>query len=78
MLDERERLALEYASAVTRTRGAEDELFARVSERFREEKIIELSAIIAFEMCVATFNRALQIEAAGACRLPARDAWPGR
>jgi len=67
-----ERITLEYAAAITQGHEVDKELFARVSGLFGEEEIIELTAIIAFELCAATFNHALGIEANGVCPLPKR------
>ena len=44
-----------------------DEIFGPVRVHFLEEEIIELTATIAFEICVAKFNRALEIEWSAVC-----------
>lgn len=69
LFSERERVALEYAEAVATQRDVPGDLFDRVRAHFSEDEIIELTATISFEICVAKFNRALQIEAPGVCRV---------
>ncbi len=62
LYDETERLALEYADAMTITgRDASDELFERLRARFSDDEIVELTEIIAWENASAKFNRALRI-----------------
>lgn len=68
LYSETERLALEYADAMTITgREVTDELFARVRERFDEDAIVELTAAIAWENASSKFNRAL--------RVPSQQLW---
>ena len=59
---ERETAALDYADAIVASHVVGEELFARVRRHFCEEEMIELTATITWEMCVAKFNRALEIE----------------
>jgi alkylhydroperoxidase family enzyme len=57
-----ERIALEYADAMTITgRDVSDELFARLREVYSDDEIIELTAIIAWENSSSKFNRALRV-----------------
>jgi alkylhydroperoxidase family enzyme len=72
----RDRAALAYAEAVTTGSRVPDDLFDRVRKHFTPDEIVELTATITFEICAAKFNRALDIEAQGVCRvaLPVRDA----
>ncbi len=64
----RERVALEYAEAVTRASArVTDETFARLREHFAEAAIVELTAIIALENFRSKFNSALQVPAQGFC-----------
>jgi len=68
-----ERVALEYADAMTDTvRDVDDALFARVREHYDEEQIAELTMLIAWENASSRFNRALRVPSAGlwkpACR----------
>src|SRR5262245_22790407 len=63
----RERLALEYAEAVTRSQVT-DELAHRVKAEFGEPTMVELTGLIAFQNMSAKFNAALDIPAQGFCR----------
>ena len=62
LYDETERVALEYADAMTITgHDVSDELFARLHERFDEDALVELTATIAWENASSKFNRALRV-----------------
>jgi alkylhydroperoxidase family enzyme len=64
----RERLAIEYAEAMTITgRDVTDELFARMRDHFTEPEIVELTAAVALENFRSKFNRALRVDAQGFC-----------
>ena len=64
--DEAERLALEYADAMTITgREVTDELFGRLRRHYDDDALVELTAIIAWENASAKFNRALRIPSQG-------------
>jgi len=65
----RERLALEYAEAVTGG-SVTDELAGRVKAEFGEDAMIELTGLIAFQNLSAKFNAALDIPSQGFCRVP--------
>jgi alkylhydroperoxidase family enzyme len=68
---EMERVALEYAEAMTITgQRVGDELFARLRALFDESQIVELTAAVALENFRSKFNVPLQIEAQGFCILP--------
>ena len=67
----RERLALEYAEAVTRSQ-VNDSLAERVKAEFGENVMIELTGLIAFQNMSAKFNAALDIPSQGFCQLPPR------
>jgi alkylhydroperoxidase family enzyme len=68
LYSETERLALEYADAMTITgREVTDEFFARLRERFDEDELVELTAAIAWENASSKFNRAL--------RVPSQQLW---
>ena len=69
LFGERDRAALEYAEAVTTAATVPGALFERVRRHFTEDEIVELTATITFEICAAKFNRALEIEAQGVCRV---------
>jgi alkylhydroperoxidase family enzyme len=63
---EAERVALEYADAMTITgREVTDELFARLREHYDEDAIVELTEVIAWENASSKFNRALRIPSQG-------------
>ncbi len=70
LFTESERVALEYAEAMTVTgRKVTDELFARLRAAFSEAEIVELTAAVALENYRSKFNVALGIEAQGFCVL---------
>lgn len=65
---EGERLALEFADAMTITgRDVSDELFARLREFYDDDELTELTASIAWENASSKFNRAL--------RVPSQQLW---
>jgi len=67
---EMERVALEYAEAMTITgQRVSDELFARLRSHFDEAQIVELTAVVALENFRSKFNVPLGIEAQGFCML---------
>lgn len=64
-----ERLALEYAEAMTATPPAvDDALFGRLQAALTPAAIVELTAVIGVQNLSARFNAALQAEAQGFCR----------
>jgi alkylhydroperoxidase family enzyme len=66
LFTEPERVALEYADALTDTaRDVDDALFARVRQHYSEEAIAELTMLIAWENASSRFNRALRVPSAG-------------
>jgi alkylhydroperoxidase family enzyme len=68
---ESERLALEFADAMTITgRDVSDELFARLRAFYDEDALTELTATIAWENASSKFNRAL--------RVPSQELWKRR
>jgi alkylhydroperoxidase family enzyme len=70
---EAERVALEYAEAITYTdRQVDDALFGKLKQHFSEPQIVELTAAIAFENFRSKFNPPLGIAAQGFCLVPAR------
>ena len=73
LFSEAERVALEYAEAVTYTdRLVDDVLFRRLKQHFTEPQIVELTAAIAMENFRSKFNPSLGIEAQGFCMVPKR------
>lgn len=73
LFDDRERLALEYAEAMTYTdRRVDDELFARVAAAFSAPEIVELTAAVALENFRSKLNPTLGVESQGFCVIPGR------
>ena len=74
-----ERLALEYADAMTRTPvEVPNAMFARLRERFCESQLVELTSAIAWENYRARFDHALGIEGenfteGAVCAMPVRE-----
>lgn len=67
-----ERAALRYAEEMTLSSiDVPDQVFEELRRHFNTEQIVDLTATIALENMRARFNRALQIESDGLCRLPA-------
>ena len=68
LYNETERVALEFADAMTITgRDVNDELFARLRGFFDEDALVELTATIAWENASSKFNRAM--------RVPSQQLW---
>ncbi len=66
-----ERIALEYAEAMTRLESdVSDDLFARLRQHFDDREIVELTAAIATENMYNRFNKALGVESQGFCAVP--------
>lgn len=58
-----ERLVIELADAMANTPAdVNDELYARLREKFSEEQLLQLSAQIAFENYRARLNRVFEVE----------------
>jgi AhpD family alkylhydroperoxidase len=76
LFDERERVALEYAEAMTISYlEVSEELMARVKQQFDDDAIVEQTALIAFQNMSSKFNAALAVPPQGFCRvLPAQPA----
>ncbi len=69
LYDEKERIALEYADAITLSdRDVSDELFSRVRGFFDDNALVELTAAIAWENSSSKFNRALRVPSQGLWR----------
>jgi alkylhydroperoxidase family enzyme len=63
---EAEKVALEYADAMTDTRrDVDDELFARLQRHYDDDTIAELTMTIAWENASSRFNRAFRIPSQG-------------
>ncbi len=73
--DERERAALDYAEAVTRSDiQVEDAQIERLRQHFSDDAIVELTGLIAFQNMSSKFNAALDVPPQGFCRMPDRAA----
>ena len=63
---EAERVALEYADAITLSDcEVTDELFGRLRRFYEDDALVELTAVIAWENASSKFNRALRIPSQG-------------
>lgn len=63
---EAEKIALEYADAITVTgRDVDDELFACLQRHYDDDTIAEMTMIIAWENSSSRFNRAFRIPSQG-------------
>jgi alkylhydroperoxidase family enzyme len=72
-----ERVALEYAEAMTITgQRVSDELFARLRGCYDEAQIVELTAAVALENFRSKANVALQVQSQGFCAVPERKNAP--
>jgi AhpD family alkylhydroperoxidase len=71
VFDDRERLALEYAEAVTYTDcQVTDELMAKLRGYFNEDAVVELTGLIAFQNLSSKFNSALDVPSQGFWQIP--------
>ncbi len=66
LYDERERVALQYADAITLSeQDVDEDLFEIVRGCFGEDAVVELTAVIAWENSSSKFNRALRVPSQG-------------
>jgi AhpD family alkylhydroperoxidase len=66
-----ERLALEYAEAMTIAEpGVSDNLRLRLKLHWNDDAIVELTGLIAFQNLSSKFNSALDVPSQGFCSLP--------
>lgn len=66
-----ERLALEYAEAMTITEpGVSDDLRIRLKQLWNDDALVELTGLIAFQNLSSKFNAALDVPSQGFCSLP--------
>lgn len=70
MFEARERAALAYAEAMAAGNTVTEAVFESVRREFSADETVELTAAIAWEICAAKFNRALEIEGQGICFIP--------
>jgi AhpD family alkylhydroperoxidase len=69
LFDARQKAALAYAEAMTRTdHGVDAALMARVKGHFDDDAVVELTALIAFQNMSSKFNSALDVAPQGFCR----------
>ena len=74
LFDERQKAALAYAEAMTRSEArVSDALMQRLKARFDDDSAIELTAIIALQNMSSKFNAALDVAPQGFCRLTPRE-----
>ena len=72
LFNEREKTALAYAEAATRSdRRADAALLSRLRKHFDDQAIVELAALIAYQNMSSKFNAALGVPAHGFCALAA-------
>ena len=72
LFDAQERLALEYAEAMTLNR-VDDALRERLKRHWSDDFIVEVTALVAFQNLSSKFNAALDVPAQGFCSLPGRN-----
>jgi len=71
LFNDEERLVLEYAEAMTRSdREVDDGLMTRLRNHFKDDTVVELTGLIAFQNMSSKFNSALAVPPQGFCRLP--------
>lgn len=71
IFDEREKVVLEYAEAVTYSdQRVSDELVHRLKDFFSDDGIVELTGLIAFQNLSSKFNSALDVSPQGFCKIP--------
>ncbi len=75
LFDSEERLALEYAEAITLNR-VDDELRTRLRAHWSDDALVELTGLIAFQNLSSKFNAALDVLAQGFCRVPQHPSEP--
>lgn len=69
LFDSEERLALEYAEAISLNR-VDDDLRAKLKAQWSDDALVELTGLIAFQNLSSKFNAALDVPAQGFCRVP--------
>ncbi|MCI0401037.1 MAG: carboxymuconolactone decarboxylase family protein [Gammaproteobacteria bacterium] len=69
--DEIEKIALEYAEAITYSdQQVSDELMQRLRSFLDEDAIVELTGLISFQNLSSKFNSALDVPSQGFCKVP--------
>jgi AhpD family alkylhydroperoxidase len=75
LFDREERVALEYAEAMTVPQlGVSGDLRGRLKTLWPDDTIVELTAVIAFQNMSSKFNAALDVPSQGFCIPPSRPA----
>ena len=70
LFTDREKVALEYAEAVTQSSTQVNEaLFQRLKVHFEDDALVELTALIAFQNLSSKFNASLDVAEFGFCNL---------
>ena len=70
LFDADERLGLEYAEAMCLNQ-VDNNLRKRLTERWNDDFIVEMTGLIAFQNLSSKFNSALDVPAQGFCAMPA-------
>ncbi len=71
LFDEKEKIALEYAEAITYSdQQVSNELMEKLHLFFDDDTIVELTGLIAFQNLSSKFNSALDVPAQGFCQIP--------
>ena len=66
LFSDAEKVALEYADAITDTRrDVDDALFTRMQLHYDDDTIAEMTMIIAWENASSRFNRAFRVPSQG-------------
>jgi alkylhydroperoxidase family enzyme len=66
MFSQREKVALEFAERIVREdENVTDECFARLTEHFSEDEIVELTFIVGYQTFASKFAKAFQLEPQG-------------
>jgi uncharacterized peroxidase-related enzyme len=70
LFGESERVALEYAEAVTlHSDAVGQDLMMRLKQHFNDDSIVELTGLIAFQNLSSKFNSALGVPSQGFCKV---------
>lgn len=78
LFSERERAALDYAEAMTRSEArVEEGHFERLRAHFDDDAIVELTGLIAFQNLSSKFNSALAVPPQGFCGVALAAVDPG-
>ncbi len=70
LFDDHEKVALEYAEAITYSdKEVSNDLMTKLRQFFDDDSIIELTGLIAFQNMSSKFNSALDVPAQGFCQI---------